>query len=89
MKKIKALSPIPAAIALVIGTVGFSGCTSLESPADIGSAMRSTSAQQVSYEQPVLQPSSNQVKLEKGRTNKETSLGRNRDPGWGPVNMPW
>jgi hypothetical protein len=92
MKKIKPLHPTVAAAVLIVAILGYSGCTTLDSHATTSSAMRSTPAQHVSYQQPSKQPevqrSSDQRDLEATGTSEDASLIRDIDPGWGPLNIP-
>ena len=76
MQKIKPIRFSLATIASVLGTAGFVGCTSLEP--STSSAIRLGSSAIVSYEQ-----------LSEKQAHKKAFLGKDRDPGWGPVYIRW
>jgi hypothetical protein len=80
-----------AAVGLITVIIGFPGCAFLNPPVDTSSVMPSPSTQHVSYHQPSDQPgaqhSNDQNKLGVAQTNEDTSLQRDPNPGWGPVNF--
>ena len=76
MQKAKPICFSLATIASVLGTAGFVGCTSVEQ--STSSAIRVGSSANVSYEQ-----------LSEEQAHKKAFLGKDHDPGWGPVYIRW
>jgi hypothetical protein len=93
MKNIKPLHSSIAAAVFVAAIVSYSGCTPLDSQANLPSAIQSTPAQHVSYQQPSKQPklqeSNDQEKFGTAKISDDPSLPRDINPDWRPLTVPW
>jgi hypothetical protein len=92
MEKTKPLHRTFASMALIAFAAGFSDYVFLDRPEDTASTTQSKSihvAYQKQSRRAVLEKSGEQRKLKVAQNGDDTSLRRDPNPGWRPVNFLW